>query len=79
MVHLSFGMKRPASPHLLSEPAIIAGMARATLPGRATPWEDYVEDYDRIRDTMAQGARRLRGLQPPGPPAARLPHPAAGA
>ncbi|MEU4098873.1 FdhF/YdeP family oxidoreductase [Streptomyces sp. NPDC026673] len=54
MVHLSVGMKRPASPHLLSEPAIIAGMARATLPDSATPWEHYVEDYDRIRDTMAR-------------------------
>ncbi|MEE1742438.1 FdhF/YdeP family oxidoreductase [Streptomyces sp. BE147] len=54
MVHLSVGMKRPASPHLLSEPAIIAGMARAALPGSATPWEWYIEDYDRIRDTMAQ-------------------------
>ncbi|MGW5028771.1 molybdopterin dinucleotide binding domain-containing protein, partial [Streptomyces albidoflavus] len=53
MVHLSVGMKRPASPHLLSEPAIIAGMARATLPESATPWEKYVEDYDRIRDTMS--------------------------
>lgn len=39
MVHLSVGMKRPASPYLLSEPAIIAGMARATLPDSATPWE----------------------------------------
>lgn len=54
MVHLSVGMKRPASPHLLSEPAIIAGMARAALPGSSTPWEHYVEDYDRIRDTMAK-------------------------
>jgi molybdopterin-dependent oxidoreductase alpha subunit len=54
MVHLSRGMKRPASPHLLSEPAIIAGMARAALPDSATPWEWYVEDYDRIRETMAQ-------------------------
>ncbi|MFE4819406.1 FdhF/YdeP family oxidoreductase [Streptomyces sp. NPDC056704] len=54
MVHLSLGMKRPASPHLLSEPAIIAGMARATLPDSAVPWEQYIEDYDRIRDTMAQ-------------------------
>ncbi|MGW1737677.1 FdhF/YdeP family oxidoreductase [Nocardia sp. NPDC001965] len=54
MVHLSVGMKRPASPHLLSEPAIIAGMARAALPGSATPWESYIEDYDRIRDTMAE-------------------------
>ena len=54
MVHLSLGMKRPASPHLLSEPAIIACMARATLPDSAVPWEQYIEDYDRIRDTMAQ-------------------------
>ncbi|RII17850.1 Formate dehydrogenase H [Streptomyces sp. YIM 130001] len=54
MVHMSVGMKRPASPHLLSEPAIIAGMARAALPRSDTPWEWYVEDYDRIRDTMAQ-------------------------
>jgi molybdopterin-dependent oxidoreductase alpha subunit len=53
MVHLSVGMKSPASPHLFSEPAIIAGIARATLPDSATPWEKYVEDYDRIRDTMA--------------------------
>ncbi|WP_327659639.1 MULTISPECIES: FdhF/YdeP family oxidoreductase [unclassified Streptomyces] len=54
MVHLSVGMKRPASKHLLSEPAIIAGMARASLPDSDTPWEWYVEDYDRVRDTMAQ-------------------------
>ncbi|MFF0383908.1 FdhF/YdeP family oxidoreductase [Streptomyces sp. NPDC004286] len=54
MVHLSVGMKRPASKHLLSEPAIIAGMARAALPDSATPWEWYVEDYDRVRDTMAK-------------------------
>ncbi|MDH6222150.1 molybdopterin-dependent oxidoreductase alpha subunit [Streptomyces pseudovenezuelae] len=54
MVHLSLGMKRPASPHLLSEPAVIAGIARAALPDSSTPWEWYVEDYDRIRDTMAQ-------------------------
>ncbi|MEV4881158.1 FdhF/YdeP family oxidoreductase [Streptomyces cyaneofuscatus] len=54
MVHLSIGMKRPASPRLLSEPAIVAGMARAALPGSATPWHWYIEDYDRIRDTMAK-------------------------
>ncbi|MEV6104226.1 FdhF/YdeP family oxidoreductase [Streptomyces sp. NPDC051940] len=54
MVHLSVGMKRPASSHLLSEPAIVAGMARAALPDSETPWAWYVEDYDRIRDTMAQ-------------------------
>ena len=54
MVHLSFGMKSPASPRLKSECGILAGMARATLPASATPWEYYVEDYDRIRDTMAK-------------------------
>ncbi|MFE9764670.1 FdhF/YdeP family oxidoreductase [Streptomyces sp. NPDC005808] len=54
MVHLSVGMRRPASRQLLSEPAIIAGMARAALPDGNTPWQWYVEDYDRIRDTMAQ-------------------------
>ncbi|MDQ4117252.1 MAG: FdhF/YdeP family oxidoreductase, partial [Actinomycetota bacterium] len=54
IVHLSVGMKRPASPHLRSEPAIIAGIARATLPDSPTPWSDYVDDYDRVRDTMAE-------------------------
>ncbi|GAA2444028.1 hypothetical protein GCM10010433_51660 [Streptomyces pulveraceus] len=39
MVHLSIGMKRPASPHLLSEPAIVAGLARAALPDSTTPWQ----------------------------------------
>ncbi|MER5945542.1 FdhF/YdeP family oxidoreductase [Streptomyces sp. NPDC001904] len=68
MVHLSRGMKRPASSHLLSEPAIIARMARAVLPGSATPWEEYTGDYDRIRDTMQRALdgfedfnRRVRG------------------
>ncbi|MEU3074171.1 FdhF/YdeP family oxidoreductase [Streptomyces laurentii] len=54
MVHLSVGMKRPASRQLLSEPAIVAGIARAALPDSETPWQWYVEDYDRIRDTMAK-------------------------
>ncbi len=54
MVHLSVGMKKPASPHLMSEPAIIAGIAKAALPTTTTPWTWYVENYDRIRDTMAK-------------------------
>jgi hypothetical protein len=37
MVHLTFGMKAPASPHLKSECAIVAGMARATLSASAAP------------------------------------------
>jgi anaerobic selenocysteine-containing dehydrogenase len=54
MVHISRGMKPPGSPQLRSECAILAGMAQATLPGSKTPWQDYADDYDRIRDTMAQ-------------------------
>jgi molybdopterin-dependent oxidoreductase alpha subunit len=53
MVHLSVGMKEPASPYLLSEPAIVAGIAQATLPDTRTPWQELVADYDRIRDRMA--------------------------
>ena len=54
MVHLSVGMKEPGSPSLRSEPAILAGIARATLPNSQTPWEEYVGNYDRIRDKMAE-------------------------
>ena len=53
-VMLSLGSRKPASPHLLSEPAIIARIARAAMPDSQTPWEWYVGDYDRIRDTMAK-------------------------
>ncbi len=60
MVHISRGMQEPNSPHQRSECAIIAGMAQATLPTSKTPWQDYVDDYDRIRDTMA---RALEGFE----------------
>lgn len=54
MVHLSSGMNPPASEHLLSEPAIVARLAAAALPRSRTPWMWLVEDYDRIRDRIAQ-------------------------
>ena len=54
MVHLSFGMKEARSLHLRSEPAIIAGMAAASLPATRTPWASYAGDYDLIRDKMAE-------------------------
>src|SRR5207302_2464380 len=60
MVHISYGMKEPGSPHLRSECAILAGLAQATLPESQTPWQQYIADYDRIRDTMAQA---LDGLE----------------
>jgi molybdopterin-dependent oxidoreductase alpha subunit len=50
MVHASSGKLRPASDQLQSEPAIIAGMARAALPNSKVPWLNLIADYDRIRD-----------------------------
>ncbi|MES2054399.1 MAG: FdhF/YdeP family oxidoreductase [Pseudomonadota bacterium] len=50
MVHASRGMLKPVTPDLRSEPAIIAGIANATLPGVAIDWDWLVADYDRIRD-----------------------------
>jgi len=52
MVHASAGKLKPASEHLRSEPAIIAGMASATLPHSKVDWLALVADYDRIRDCV---------------------------
>jgi molybdopterin-dependent oxidoreductase alpha subunit len=51
VVHLSRGVLPPASEHLLSEPAIVAGIAERTLGARSTvDWLGLVENYDRIRE-----------------------------
>ena len=52
MVHASRGRLPPASPELRAEPAIIAGIAKATLPGTKLDWDALVADYDRIRDAI---------------------------
>ena len=49
MVHASAGRLQPASKQLRSEPAIVAGIAIATLPSSKVPWRELVADYDRIR------------------------------
>ncbi|MGA5129204.1 FdhF/YdeP family oxidoreductase [Streptomyces olivoreticuli] len=55
MVHASRGRLRPASPHLLSETAIVCRLARRTLgPTSTTPWEDFEKDYGTIRDRIAR-------------------------
>ena len=51
VVHASRGRLAPASPTLRSEPAIVAGLANATL---GTDWSAFVDDYDRIRDRIAR-------------------------
>jgi len=68
VVHQSHGVLQPASEHLRSEPAIVAGMAHATLAGRTkVDWLGLVADYDRIRTHIehvvpgfAQYNRRVR-------------------
>ncbi|MRF64364.1 CbbBc protein, partial [Staphylococcus epidermidis] len=52
MVHASCGALKPASRWLKSEPAIVAGMARATLPHSPINWEAFTGDYALIRDAI---------------------------
>ncbi|MFC5146527.1 FdhF/YdeP family oxidoreductase [Streptomyces aureoversilis] len=55
MVHASRGGLKPASPHLLSEPAIVCRLARRVLgAASATPWEAFERDYATIRDRIAR-------------------------
>jgi len=53
VVHASKGVLPPFSDQLKSEPAIIAGIARATLgTGSTVDWEAMIADYDRVRDAI---------------------------
>jgi molybdopterin-dependent oxidoreductase alpha subunit len=52
MVHASRGVLKPASEHLRSEPAIIAGIALATLPNTRVDWAALIADYGKIRDAI---------------------------
>ncbi len=54
MVHISYGMNKPASPYILSEPAIVARLAHATLKNSKTTWLEYIKDYSKIRDMIEQ-------------------------
>ncbi|RNF97625.1 FdhF/YdeP family oxidoreductase [Streptomyces botrytidirepellens] len=54
MVHASRGRLEPASPHLLSEPAIVCRLARRVLgPESGTPWAEFERDYATVRDRIA--------------------------
>ena len=54
-IHGSIGERGPASKHLLSEPAIVAGIAKAALaPNPKLPWDKWVGDYSTIRDAIAE-------------------------
>jgi len=57
-MHGSKGRAVPASEHLLSEPAIVAGLAKAllpTVPSMANvDWDGWVGNYARIRDAIEE-------------------------
>jgi molybdopterin-dependent oxidoreductase alpha subunit len=55
VVQASRGSLSSGSEHLLSEPAIVARLAKATLGERTkVDWDELVADYDRIRDRIAR-------------------------
>ncbi|SFF17451.1 oxidoreductase alpha (molybdopterin) subunit [Methylobacterium sp. yr596] len=52
-IHGSKGYAEPASRHLLSEPRIVAGIAKATLaPNPRIDWDRWAGDYASVRDAI---------------------------
>ena len=54
MVHASRGKLKAPGPHVRSEPAIVAGLAKAAMPHTRVDWDGLVADYDRIREGIEQ-------------------------
>ena len=54
MVHISYGQLKPRAQTLRSEPAIIAGIAKATLGHHPIDWDWVIADYGRIRDLIEE-------------------------
>ena len=60
VVHKSIGKRKPASLQLLSECAIVAGLATAIeeeVGISGIQWDNMVSDYDRIRDCIERTVR----------------------
>lgn len=83
VVQASRGFLRPASDELLSEPAIVARLAIATLGERSkVDWEELAGNYDLIRDHVSrvvpgfedynERARRPGGFHLPSLPRERI-------
>ncbi|WP_431482891.1 FdhF/YdeP family oxidoreductase [Pseudomonas solani] len=53
MIHASNGQLEPLSREMRSEPAIVAGIAKATLGNHPVDWDAMIANYDRIRDLIA--------------------------
>ncbi len=54
MVHASRGKLKSPGPLVRSEPAIVAGLAKAAMPQSKVDWDGLVADYDRIREGIEQ-------------------------
>ena len=52
VVHQSSGHLHPLSDALLSEPAIVANIAKATLKNSQVNWSELIENYDNIRSKI---------------------------
>ncbi|MGL6096244.1 MAG: FdhF/YdeP family oxidoreductase, partial [Fimbriiglobus sp.] len=79
VVQQSRGTLAPASSQLLSETAIVAKLATATLgPDSGVPWDEFADDYDKVRDAIEavvpgfenynERARKPGGFYLPNPP-----------
>jgi anaerobic selenocysteine-containing dehydrogenase len=62
MVHASQGVVESDTASMRSEPAIIAGIAQATLGEAPIQWLKVVEDYDLIRDLIAKTIPGFKGM-----------------
>ncbi|DAC33248.1 MAG TPA: hypothetical protein HA356_01035, partial [Candidatus Poseidoniaceae archaeon] len=78
IVHKSTGGLKPASPDLMSEPAIVAHLASASLKEAKLDWMGLVSHYDGIRNLMSESlagferynerVREPNGFALPNPP-----------
>lgn len=62
MVHASAGVVESDIGEMRSEPAIIAGIAEATLGKQPIDWSWVIEDYSRIRDLIAKAIPGFTGM-----------------
>ncbi|MCQ8240012.1 FdhF/YdeP family oxidoreductase [Rhizosaccharibacter radicis] len=54
-IHGSRGVRKPASPHLISETRLVCEIAEATLESNPlTPWKDWASDYRLIRKSIGE-------------------------
>jgi molybdopterin-dependent oxidoreductase alpha subunit len=54
-IHTSVGNANPASPSLLSEPKIVAELAKAAVASKGNvDWDGWIADYSRVREAIAR-------------------------